>query len=190
MFRKIVIIIVFLLISTGTLDASIFFEIKPKLDLNRPANKQERLNFAKALHKRIFQVYDAIPHLSPSQEKWLKNEISAKNQLRALKAFQSDEMYLQDIKERLEYILNSLRMIINGKYKEQRHEILAWLDVAYGMMHVGLFSGIAELVNRNLVNFSDERFGNSDLMLVTFNSIGRSILIAVIGPYIAGQLPE
>ena len=136
MIRKIIIIIFLLLISTSTSDASVFFEIKPKLDRNRPANKHERLNFAKALHKRIDQMYNAIPYLSPSQEKWLKSEISTENPFRVIKAYESDEFYLQNIKVRLKNILAALTMIIDGKYQEQRHEILAWLAESGGQIFV------------------------------------------------------
>ena len=60
-------------------------------------------------------------------------------------------------------------MIISGMYQDQRHEILLWLGIADGMMHVGLSYDIAGLVNRGLVNFSDERFGNELLLELLFN---------------------
>jgi hypothetical protein len=190
MIRNIVIVIFLVLISTSISDASVFFEIKPKLDPNRPPNKQERINFARALYKKFYEMNDAIPNLSPSQEKWLKSEELSENPYRKLKAHESDEHYLQDTKERLENILKALGIIINGLHKDQKHEVLYWLGVADGMIDFNLSLGIAELVNRNLVIFSDERFGNSDLMLWVFGKIGRSILSAVIAPYIMGQLPE
>ena len=89
-----------------------------------------------------------------------------------LKAYESDEFHLQDMKVRLKNILAALTIIIDGKYQEQRGEILAWLVVADGMMQFSFSSSIAELVNRRLVNFSsDERFGNRDVMLVTFGAL-------------------
>lgn len=179
-----------LLISASTSDAQVFFEIKPELDPNRPANRHERLNFAKALRKRIDQMHEAIPNLSPFQEKWLKSAMSAKDSFRALKASESDEYYLQDIKNRLKSILTALTIVIEGKPKGQRYEVLAWLSVADAMMHYDFSSGIGELVNRGLANFGDDRFGMRDVMLITFGSIGRSILWAMIRPYIAEILPE
>ncbi len=189
----------FLLISANTSDAQVFFEIKPELNRNRPANKQLRLSFAKSLRKRFQEMYDAVPNLSPSQEKWLNTEISSKNAYRKLKAMDSDEYYLQNTKRRLKNSLTVLAVIIEGKLQDtqgrrievdQRHKIAAWLSIASELMDYRFLDQIVTLVNRGLANFSDERFGNRDVMLIMVPEIGKSILFAVVGPYILGTLPE
>jgi hypothetical protein len=194
-----IVLIGLLLISASTSDAQVFFEITPELYRNRPANKQVRLSFAKSLRKKFQEMYDAVPNLSPSQVKWLNTEMSSKNTYRKLKALESDEYYLQNTKRRIKNFLTGLAVIIEGKFQDpqgrrievdQRHKIWAWLGIASELMNYWFLNDIVTLVNRGLVNFSDERFGNRDVMLTMVPPIGQSILDAIVGPYILGTLPE
>ncbi|MEE9260794.1 MAG: hypothetical protein V3U40_06775 [Candidatus Scalindua sediminis] len=181
-----------LVIPIGISDASDeFFEIKPKLNIKKPPNKEERLTYARALYKKINQIYDAIPNLSPSQKKWLDSEMSSENVFRRIEVFESDEKYLQDTKSKVETIQLILTAIVDGNYQEQREETFSWLLIASGMVEWDIPWGIAELVNRKLITISsDKRFGEREVIAMTFNRIGRSILNTIVTSYLSKRLPE
>ena len=182
---------ILLIMPTTTVTASTFFEIKPELDPNRPASKNERLIFARALYEKFETIYKAIPNLSPSQEKWLESETSADDPSRVMRAYQSDEAYLKNTKQMLKSLLDTLVFISQNEEGDRRHEILSWLVVADRMMYFALSSHITEVVNRRLAFFSsDERFGDDSCMIITFDAIGHSIQNSIIAPYIAEILPE
>ena len=181
-----------LVILTGISDASDeFFEIKPKLDLNKPPNKEERLAFAKSLYEKINQITDAIPILSPSQRKWLEAEMSSDNVFMQLKVYETDEKYLRDTKAEIEIIRFQLIQIIDAKYQGQREEVFYWQIIASGMMAWQLPFNISELVNRKLITISsDKRFGDRDVVAMVFNQTGSSILNAIVANYLLKRLPE
>jgi hypothetical protein len=187
-------ILIFVSISANASDISLY--INPALDPDKPADQTTRLNYAKALHKKINDIYDAIPNLSPSQEQWLKSETSTKNPQRLIKATLSDEFYLQNNKLKLKSILTCLTLIIDKKYKNQQQETMGWLVIADSIMDLWLTAGIAEIVDRGLVTIlsipkrSSDDISNWDFISCAFNKEGRSILGAIIGPYLAGTLPK
>jgi hypothetical protein len=181
-----------LVIPAGITNASgVFFEIKPKLDINKPPNKEERLAFAKSLYEKINQIADAIPNLSPSQKKWLEAEMSSDNTTRIYNAYESDEKYLKDIKITVELLRFQLIQIIDAKYQGQRQEVFYWQIIASGVMDWQLPFNISELVNRKLITISsDKRFGNREVVAMVFNQTGSSILNAIVTNYLLKRLPE
>lgn len=190
MLRKIIFLLL-LITPVTAVNASTFFEIKPELDSSRPASKKERLIFAKALYEKLEPIYKAIPNLSPAQEKWLESERLSDDPSRVIRADQSDEAYLQNTKQMLRTLLDTLVFIFRNAEGDRRHEILSWLVVADRMMYFALSSHITEVVSRRLASISpDERFGDDSCMIIAFDVIGHSIQNSIIAPYIAEILPD
>ena len=156
-----------------------------------PSNRIQRLELARALNGEIRKIYDAIPNLRPDEKRWLDDEMNSDNVNRKLKAVQSKEYTVQQAKKQVGTFKSITEMLVQGKYEDQRKEVILWLGIAAGLMSYAFSSNISELVQSKAVTIDGEsRYGELNFMLFVCGAIGQHILGAIVGPYLMGQLPD
>ncbi|MCP5004395.1 MAG: hypothetical protein GY941_10745 [Planctomycetes bacterium] len=165
------------------------------LKADPPPAKEERIAFAKGLLEEIDLLHSVMPALSPTQKKWIGNQLSSSNTNRKNRAYESDEFIMQTTKSKIGEIKNILEKIIEGHFlgqlQDQRSEVINWLYVSTGLIDFYIPWGISKLISRNLITIPDDgSFKELDTLGLRFNGIGNSILSAIVGTYIMGKLPE
>ncbi len=150
------------------------------------------VTMAKAWLPLLKRLYEAVPSLSPKEEKWLRQEIGMHGQ-RSIRAYDSREYAIQKAKQNTGSLLFSIRRLIVAE--GQLELIRLWRFFAYTLIDSDAALYLARLVydkilQREAVPFSWKIYseGNANLripILVARTQLARHILICTL-PKISG----
>lgn len=131
---------------------------------------------AAAWKKKIGHLNDSIPSLSPSQLKWIDEELNAdqmrQNYDRWLAASKTQEAYINDTKPTLEanYRIISTLADENQNLTKQRESYL-WVALATNILSKEVNQALVGLVWLEMIEYSDISFNQQD---TTDSRIARS----------------
>jgi hypothetical protein len=116
-----------------------------------PLSKRNRLQFAKIFLAEIKLLDNAIPFLSPSEERWVQKEESEASGMRLLNLFKSLEYNKARAKELTSALVNWLELIVQSEL-EELEEAKVWAHIASELTTSRGHEGVKVLVVKNLVS--------------------------------------
>ncbi len=163
----------------------------------------ERTKYAKELLTFIKEIDDQIPSLSPSQEKWLQNEIGNSNLItrRYIEATQTKEYNINVVKKNFAGTMYALNKVIAnlGEKKRTPHdekkEIYWWSIINDYLLDNELWQSLLiliedyKIVDRKMFYSDSDRYDNPNEQMHLFfmnNAYwpSRQILRSIIEPYL------
>ena len=153
--------------------------------------KDARKRIAAIIRDEIGKVHDAIPDLTPEDEKLLETELSTGSIMRRLAAANSDKNTMREAKLKTSNIVNASKAIAKSLHKNQEDEVAAWTVIAAELSDIALPSYIATLVKNKQIRFSGSaRYAQQQHLLTLCNTAGIEILERIVLPHLQNQLPN
>jgi len=164
-------------------------------------NGKGRKAYAKKLYTFFSKIDEFLPSLSPSQRDWLEKEWKTyhknQNSQRYIAIVKSKEYKIDYVKFTHKKILIELAFIKNAS--EQKKELYLWTAITVYLLDTEYWQNLHFLIQKDLVDkkfFGSEdwyRFylDNEDYFFINMGEIpARRILINIVKPYFAGDLPN
>lgn len=123
-----------------------------------PMSKNQRYDCAKNELATANKLLNALPRLSPAENKWLEGEINSGDALRKRRAFNSNEYAIRRITNDTKKFKKLLTLITVNYELGKEEEYYAWAELSHELLletYLGYRDSLRRLLRSNIVQEND-----------------------------------